>query len=146
MYLRHTTRRKDGKAHTYWRLVRSVRVGKKVVQQTVAQLGELDAQGRARARALAAAFIGGGAQADLFDAPAPVDEAVPVCLDTSRKIVGTLGSIEYYGLGLDYVDRYPALINAVTVADVQRVAQKYLDPGKYALAVVADLTKAKIAP
>jgi hypothetical protein len=48
MYLRHTTRRKDGKAHTYWRLVRSVRVGKKVVQQTVAQLGELEAQGRAR--------------------------------------------------------------------------------------------------
>ena len=30
MYLRHTTRVKDGKAHTYWRLVRSVRVGRKV--------------------------------------------------------------------------------------------------------------------
>jgi predicted Zn-dependent peptidase len=44
------------------------------------------------------------------------------------------------------VDRYPALINAVTAADVQRVAQKYLDPEKYALAVVADLTKAKIKP
>ena len=53
MYLRHTTRVKDGKAHTYWRLVRSVRVGRKVVQQTVAQLGELDAEGRAHARALA---------------------------------------------------------------------------------------------
>ena len=26
MYLRHTTRRKDGKVHTYWQLVRSVRV------------------------------------------------------------------------------------------------------------------------
>ena len=41
MYLRHTTRRKDGKVHRYWRLVRSVRVGGKVVQQTVAQLGEM---------------------------------------------------------------------------------------------------------
>jgi len=50
MYLRHTTRVKDGKAHTYWRLVRSVRVGRKVVQQTVAQLGELDAEGRASMR------------------------------------------------------------------------------------------------
>src|SRR2546426_8939221 len=48
MYLRHTTRRKDGKVHRYWQLVRSVRVGRKVVQQTVAHLGELDAQGRAR--------------------------------------------------------------------------------------------------
>jgi len=51
MYLRHTTRRKNGKVHRYWQLVRSVRVGRKVVQQTVAHLGELDAQGRARGRA-----------------------------------------------------------------------------------------------
>src|SRR3989441_339223 len=40
MYLRHTTLRKDGKVHRYWRLVRSVRVGRKVIQQTVAHLGE----------------------------------------------------------------------------------------------------------
>jgi len=32
MYLRHTTRRKDGKVHTYWQLVRSVRIGRRVVQ------------------------------------------------------------------------------------------------------------------
>jgi transposase len=51
MYLRHTTLRKDGKVHRYWRLVRSVRVGRKVRQQTVAHLGELDAEGRARADA-----------------------------------------------------------------------------------------------
>jgi hypothetical protein len=36
LYLRHAVRRKDGKAHTYWRLVRSVRRGGKVVQETVA--------------------------------------------------------------------------------------------------------------
>ncbi len=58
MYLRHTTVRKDGKTHTYWRLVRSVRRGRKVVQETVAQLGELDAQGRARARRLALQITG----------------------------------------------------------------------------------------
>ena len=27
MYLRHTTVTKNGKTHTYWRLVRSIRVG-----------------------------------------------------------------------------------------------------------------------
>jgi hypothetical protein len=42
--------REGRQVHTYWRLVRSVRVGRKVVQQTVAQLGELDAEGRAQAR------------------------------------------------------------------------------------------------
>lgn len=39
MYLRHTTRKKDGKTHVYWQLVRSVRDGRKVVQQAVAHLG-----------------------------------------------------------------------------------------------------------
>ena len=48
MYLRHSTVTKNGKTHTYWRLVRSVRVGRKVRQETVAQLGELDAQGDRR--------------------------------------------------------------------------------------------------
>src|SRR5216684_6870791 len=57
MYLRHTTITKNGKSHTYWRLVRSVRTGNRVRQQTVAQLGELDAGGRVRARALAEAIV-----------------------------------------------------------------------------------------
>ena len=67
MYLRHTTLRKGGKVHRYWRLVRSVRVGRRVVQQTVAHLGELDEQGRIEARALARHLIGAPEQAQLFD-------------------------------------------------------------------------------
>src|SRR6516162_7392991 len=66
MYLRHSTIRKDGKVHRYWRLVRSVRVGRRVIQQTVAQLGELDEQGRVQARALAHRLIGAPEQAQLF--------------------------------------------------------------------------------
>src|SRR5262245_17972012 len=54
MYLRHTIRKKDGKVHRYWCLVRSVRVGRRVIQQTVAQLGELDERGRLQARLLVA--------------------------------------------------------------------------------------------
>ena len=60
MYLRHTTVRKNGKTHSYWRLVRSVRRGRRVAQETVAQLGELDGQGRARAGALALRITGRG--------------------------------------------------------------------------------------
>src|ERR1700680_135789 len=67
MYLRHTTLRKDGKVHRYWRLVRSVRIGRRVIQQTVAHLGELEAGGRIQARALAQHLIGEPQQAQLFD-------------------------------------------------------------------------------
>jgi hypothetical protein len=67
MYLRYTTIRKDGKVHRYWRLVRGVRVGRRVIQQTVAQLGELDERGRVPARAPAQRLIGSPEQAQLFD-------------------------------------------------------------------------------
>lgn len=83
MYLRHTTRRKDGKTHVYWQLVRSVRRGGKIVQETVAQLGELDGQGRARAKELARSICGqtsGSFQGDLFE-EAQRGEAVAVKLD-----------------------------------------------------------------
>jgi transposase len=86
MYLRHTTRRKDGKTHVYWRLVRSVRRGRKVIQETVAQLGELDAEGRARADALARSISGdasAASQAGLFESTA-AEVALPVKLNAVR--------------------------------------------------------------
>jgi transposase len=86
VYLRHTTRRKDGKSHVYWQLVRSVRRGGKVVQETVAQLGELDGEGRARAKALARSICGDGqerSQGQLFDDGEPV-KAQAVKLDAVR--------------------------------------------------------------
>jgi len=66
MYLRHAIRKKDGKLHRYWCLVRSVRVGRRVIQQVVAHLGELDEQGRLQARALARRLIGSPEQEQLF--------------------------------------------------------------------------------
>src|SRR2546427_7233421 len=93
MYMRHTTRRKDGKVHRYWQLVRSVPVGRKVVHQTVAHLGERDAQGRARAKALARAIMGDRDQPDLFIAD-DGDEAIPVRLKRIRLERGrTFGDV-----------------------------------------------------
>jgi len=83
MYLRCTIRKKDGKVHRYWRLVRGVRVGRRVIQQTVAHLGELDEQGRIEARALAHHLIGVPEQAQLFD-DGSRDVAVPVRLKGIR--------------------------------------------------------------
>jgi DDE family transposase len=78
MYLRYTTVTKGGKSHTYWRLVRSVRCGRKVRQETVAQLGELDADGRLAARTLAERLVGVERQPGWFDADVPAE---PIPLD-----------------------------------------------------------------
>ena len=94
MYLRHSIKRKDGKSHTYWRLVRSVRRGKKVVQETVANLGELDAQGRAKAKQLLREMMGRTEQRELFEDVAAGRETVAVRLDRVRLERGrTFGDV-----------------------------------------------------
>ena len=85
MYLRHSIRRKNGKQHTYWRLVRAVRRGGKVVQETVAQLGEVDAEGRTSARMLAQQITGADQQQrELFETAAGDARPIVVRLDRVR--------------------------------------------------------------
>ena len=81
MYLRHSTIRKDGKTHRYWRLVRSLRRNGKVVQETVAQLGELDAEGRLYAKALARRITGWPDQYELFEERPGPERTIAVRLD-----------------------------------------------------------------
>jgi len=83
MYLRHTIRKKDGKAHRYWCLVRSVCLGRRVIQQVVAHLGELDERGRIAARELARHLIGTPEQGQLFN-DSRQQLAVPVRLKGVR--------------------------------------------------------------
>jgi zinc protease len=66
----------------------------------------------------------------------------PLRLDTQRKLADFLTLVEYFGLGLDYPERYPSLINAVTREEVARVAKRYLHPEKAILVVVANLKEA----
>jgi transposase len=107
LYLRHTIRRKGGREHTYWQLVRAVRRGGKVVQEVVAQLGELNAQARGQARLLAAQITGGAMQGQLFE-PLP-QWHTPVAVRTDQVRVERarsfgavwLGWMLWRSLGLD---------------------------------------------
>ncbi len=108
MYLRRQTISKQGKRHTYWRLVRSVRRGRRVSQETVAYLGELDAEGRAKASALARHFLGGklDGQGHLFDDTPPIEAASvkvrEVRVERSRSFGDVwLGWLLWQALGLD---------------------------------------------
>jgi zinc protease len=66
----------------------------------------------------------------------------PMRFDTQGKLVNFLTQVEYYGLGLDYPERYPSLIQSVTKEEVLRVAKKYLHPKRYVLVTVANLKEA----
>ncbi|MGQ9571292.1 MAG: M16 family metallopeptidase [Thermodesulfovibrionales bacterium] len=65
-------------------------------------------------------------------------------LDTHRGIADFFALVEFYNLGLDYVEKYSSYINSITREDILRVAQKYLDAENYIIVVVADKKKASI--
>jgi zinc protease len=81
----------------------------------------------------------------LRDEPLPADEladsqsfltgSMPLRLETNEGLASTLLDMERYGLGLDYLQRYPAMVQAVTTQDVQDIARQYLDPDVYVLAI-----------
>lgn len=66
----------------------------------------------------------------------------PMRLDTQGKLANFLTQVEYYGLGLDYPEKYPSLIRSVTREEVLRVAKTYLHPEDYILIIVANLKEA----
>jgi len=81
---------------------------------------------------------------ELNDAKSYLTGSFPLRIDSNSKIAGFLVAVEYYRLGLDYVDKYKTFIDAVTKDDVLRVAKKYLDPKDYVLVVVGNLEKASL--
>ncbi|MGH7879788.1 MAG: M16 family metallopeptidase, partial [Candidatus Binataceae bacterium] len=69
----------------------------------------------------------------------------PLKIDRQSQITGFMLQVELNGLGLDYAERYPKLIEAVTAAEVQAVARKYLHPEALEVIAVANQGEAKIA-
>ena len=66
----------------------------------------------------------------------------PMRFDTQSKLVNFLSQVEYYGLGLDYPERYPSIIRAITREEILRVARAYLHPEQFILVIVANLKEA----
>ncbi|HEX8290025.1 MAG TPA: pitrilysin family protein [Pyrinomonadaceae bacterium] len=62
----------------------------------------------------------------------------PSGFETVGQISGQLSNLVTYGLPDTYFNDYISKINAVTLADVNRVANKYLTPDKMAIVVVGD--------
>src|SRR5437773_2403262 len=81
--------------------------------------------------------------------PVPADELAraknyaalrfPSAFETTGDISRRLEDMLVYRLPEDYFSRYVQNIQAVTSADVQRVAQKYIQPNRFIVVVVGDL-------
>ncbi len=72
---------------------------------------------------------------ELDDAQAYLTGILPLQMETNEGVASMLLDTHLYGLGDDFIVRYPDIIRAVTKADIQKIAQTYLSPEVYALAI-----------
>jgi zinc protease len=73
--------------------------------------------------------------AELADSRRYLVGSMPRVLETNIGIATFLHNAEYFGLGLDFDQRIPALLEAVTVEAVNEAARSFLDPARATVVV-----------
>ena len=68
---------------------------------------------------------------ELSDSIANMTGTLPLRLETNDGVASILLNMEWFGLGLDYLQTYQERIRAITKEDVQRVAAGYLRTDSY---------------
>lgn len=76
--------------------------------------------------------------AELDDAKRAIVASFALSLEQPAQILGYATTRKLYGFPDDYWDTYPAKLNAVTAADIMRVAKKYIDLDTLQIVAVGD--------
>jgi zinc protease len=71
----------------------------------------------------------------LADAKTYLTGSYPLGLDSNAKIARTLNAYQRQGLTPDYVEKRNALIQGVTLAQVNAMAKKWYDPSKLVVVI-----------
>jgi zinc protease len=92
------------------------------------------------AREVLARFVADGpTQQELDNAKQNVIGGFPLRIDSNRKILGYLSIIGFYELPLNYLDEFPAKIEAVTLAEVKDAWRRRVRPDRMVTVVVGSL-------
>jgi len=75
-------------------------------------------------------------QHELDDAKSYLTGSFVFEFETNSSIAGFLIQAETFGLGFDYLTKYPEFINQVSIEDVHRVAKLYIDPDNLTTVIV----------
>ncbi len=75
---------------------------------------------------------------EVAKAKAYITLGLPGDFETTAGAASRFRELLVYGLPRDYFEHYAERINAVTAADVQRVARQYIDPEHFDIVVVGD--------
>lgn len=88
---------------------------------------------------------------EIADAKSYLVGVLPLALESNAGVAATLLNIHRYGLGLDYIDRYPSIVRALTRDDLLATMRQALDPDRVAIAIagppsIADREDRKYSP
>lgn len=75
---------------------------------------------------------------ELAQAKTFLNGSFPLRLDSNAKIARMLTAIQISKLPIDYIERRPGYINAVTIADIRRVAKRLLRTDAITFVIVGD--------
>jgi zinc protease len=80
-------------------------------------------------------------QSELEDSKSNYIGRLPLSLESNAGVANSILNLERFNLGLDYLQRYPGLINAITPEAILNAAKQYIDPQK--LIIVSAGSKGK---
>ena len=86
----------------------------------------------------------GATQAELDKAHKYYTGSFPLTYSSSEGKRNQLHDIALYNLGMDFLEKYPDKIRAVTLSDINAAARSRLEPGQYIMVVVGNVTKEEL--
>jgi zinc protease len=85
-------------------------------------------------------YVQNGVREDeLADEKSSAIGSFKVSLATNSGLAQAMWNAEFYGLGLDYIDRYPQIIQSVTVEEVNAAIRKYFRPDQLTVVIAGDI-------
>ncbi len=83
---------------------------------------------------------------EIEEAKSNLTGAFPLRFTSTGRVARMLVGMQWYDLGMDYIDRRNSLIAAVTAEDVRRVARELLQPGQLTVVVAGQPEGVGAAP
>lgn len=89
-------------------------------------------------------YDSGATQQELEKAHNYYTGSFPLTYASTGGKLGQVRTMELYGYGMDWLDKFPDKVRAVTLDEVNKAARDHLAPGKYWMVVLGPVTKADL--
>ena len=69
--------------------------------------------------------------------------SLTVSLERNAEVAAELHRMEHYGLGMDFLERYPDIVRSLPEATIRSIAAKYFDPANSSMVLAGPIGRAR---